>query len=93
MTIGLLQMELMLPNTKSLKDKRSVLKNITSQVRKKFNVAFAELSQNDLVGKAHVGITTLSNKSEFCHKVLTKVEEYISTEFDVVLINRNMEMF
>ena len=93
MTIGLLQMEFMLPNTKSLKDKRSVLKNIASLVRKKFNVAFAELSQNNIVGKTHVGVTTLSNKSDYCHKVLTQVEEFISTEFNVMLINRNMEMF
>ena len=86
-------MELMLPNTKSLKDKRSVIKNITNQVRKRFNVSFAELSQNDIIGKAHVGIATLSNKSDFCHKVLSNVEEFVSTEFDVILINRNMEMF
>ena len=86
-------MEYMLPNTKSIKDKRSVLKNITNQVRKKFNVSFAELSQNDIVGKAHIGVTTISNKSDFCHKVLTQVEEFISTEFDVMLVNRNMEMF
>ncbi|MBN2281917.1 MAG: DUF503 domain-containing protein [Candidatus Marinimicrobia bacterium] len=92
MTIGLLQMEIMLPNSKSLKDKRSVIKHIFHRVRKKYNVAISELEQNDSVGKALIGVTTLSNKADHCHQILTQVEQFVSTEFGVVLVYRNMEM-
>jgi uncharacterized protein YlxP (DUF503 family) len=92
MTIGFLQMELMLPNTNSLKDKRSLLKKISSLVRKKYNVAFSELSENDIVGKTHIGVVTLANKSDICHKILSNIEEFISKTFDVLLVKRIMEM-
>ncbi|MDO9547528.1 MAG: DUF503 family protein [Candidatus Marinimicrobia bacterium] len=36
MVIGILQMELLLPDTHSLKDKRSVLSRIKNGVRKQF---------------------------------------------------------
>ncbi len=92
MTIGLLQMEMLLPNTNSLKDKRSLLKRITNQVRKKYNVSFSELSDQDSFGKAHVGVVTLSNQSSRCHRVLTDTENFICQNFDVLLSNRIMEM-
>jgi uncharacterized protein YlxP (DUF503 family) len=93
MTIGLLQMEMMLPHTNSLKDKRSLLKRMINLVRKKYNVSFSELSGNDSLGKTHIGIVTLSNHSDKCHQVLTEVENFISQNFDVMPVKRNMEMF
>ncbi|MFP4547671.1 MAG: DUF503 domain-containing protein [Fidelibacterota bacterium] len=93
MTIGLLQMELLLPGTNSLKDKRSLLKRITNQVRKKYNVAFSELSDQDSYGRAHIGVVTLANQSSRCHSILSNTENFISQNFDVLLSNRIMEMF
>lgn len=85
-------MELMLPETNSLKDKRSLLKRISSLVRKKYNVAFSELSENDNYGKTHIGIVTLANKSDICHKILTNIEDFISKTFNVLIVKRMMEM-
>lgn len=92
MTIGFLQMELMLPETNSLKDKRAFLKKLSNLIRKKYNVAFSELSKNDIIGRTHIGIVTLANKSDICYKVLANIEDFISKSFNVLVIKRNMEM-
>ena len=47
MLIGLLRLELSLPDALSLKDKRSVLKSIKDQQRNRFNIAIAELESSE----------------------------------------------
>ena len=47
MVIGVLQVEMHLPNTHSLKDKRSVVKSLKDQLRGRFNVAVAELAADE----------------------------------------------
>jgi uncharacterized protein YlxP (DUF503 family) len=43
MPVGLLTLELHLPEAQSLKDKRQVLRSLKDRLRRHFNVAVAEL--------------------------------------------------
>jgi len=44
MPVGLLTLELHIPDAQSLKDKRQVLRSLKDKLRREFNVAVAELS-------------------------------------------------
>ncbi len=92
MTIGFLQMELLLQDTNSLKDKRSFLKRLINQVRKKYNVSISELSDHNYIGKTHLGLVTVSNQSDRCHQILSNAEQFISTNFNCLVSKRIMEM-
>ena len=92
MTIGFLQIDLVLLATKSLKDKRSIISRIKNQVRSKFNISIAEIDHGDKLGRSLVGITTVSNDSKIVHNTLIKVEEFIETNFNVQLIERKIEL-
>ena len=48
MPIGLLTLELYIPDAQSLKDKRQVLRSLKDRLRGHFNVAVAELEHQDL---------------------------------------------
>jgi len=93
MTIGLLQLEMLLPETRSLKDKRSVLSRIKNQVRNKFNVAIAELKYGDQWGRTLLGITTISNDGKIVHQLLDEVENLIENQFPIQILNRKVELF
>ena len=93
MTIGLLQLEMLLPETRSLKDKRSVLSRIKNQVRNKFNVAIAELKYGDQWGRTLLGITTISNDGKFVHQLLDEVENLIENQFPIQILSRKVELF
>lgn len=93
MTIGFLQIGLMLPDTKSLKDKRSIISRIKNQIRNKFNVSIAEIGHGDKLGRSLVGITTISNDNKIVHNTLIKVEDFIETNFNVRLTERKIELF
>jgi uncharacterized protein len=43
MPVGLLTLELHIPDAQSLKDKRQVLRSLKDKLRRQFNVAVAEL--------------------------------------------------
>ena len=48
MSLGVCTVKLRLPENHSLKDKRKVLKSITTRVRNRYNVAIAEMDDQDL---------------------------------------------
>ncbi|HPC36192.1 MAG TPA: DUF503 domain-containing protein [Candidatus Marinimicrobia bacterium] len=92
MTIGLLQIDLRLNNTHSLKDKRSIINHIKNQVKSKFNVSIAEIEPNDRYGRCLLGVTTISNNQEIVHQTLNSVEHLIENFAEIQIVGRKMEM-
>jgi uncharacterized protein YlxP (DUF503 family) len=73
MPVGLLTLELHLPDSQSLKDKRQVLRSLKDKLRAHFNVAVAELDFEDTWQRSVVGIVTLSNEEQHVEQALQKV--------------------
>ena len=92
MTIGFFQLELYLPNTHSLKDKRSIITRIRNLVRNKFNVSIAELDYHDKWGKALVGILTLNSDKKIVLSTLNRAEKFIEANFDVQVVGSKIEI-
>ena len=89
--VGLCTLELYIPEANSLKDKRSVLKSMLEGMRSKFNVAAAEVEDNDVWRRATVGITTVSNSQPFCDQVLNKVVDWVEANPRVNVANVQIE--
>jgi hypothetical protein len=73
MPVGLLTLELHLPDARSLKDKRQVLRSLKDRLRSHFNVAVAELDHLELWQRALVGVVTLSNDPHHLEESLQAV--------------------
>ncbi len=78
MNIGVCKVNLRLPENMSLKGKRQVLKSVTSRVRNKFNVAVAEVDDNDVWQLATIGICCISNDKRHTNQVLSHVVNFIT---------------
>jgi uncharacterized protein YlxP (DUF503 family) len=72
MVVGLLSIELHLPGSRSLKDKRMVLRGIKDRLRK-FNVAVAEIDHHDLWQRAGIGVVTISTTNAHADQELAAV--------------------
>ena len=59
MVVGLLTVELHVPGSRSLKDKRMVLRRVKDRL-KKFNVAVSEVEHQDLWQRAALAVVTVS---------------------------------
>lgn len=73
MPVGLLTLELHLPEAQSLKDKRQVVRSLKDRLRGNFNVAVAELDFQDIWQRSVVGVVTLSNEEQHVEESLQRV--------------------
>lgn len=73
MPVGLLTLELHLPEAQSLKDKRQVVRSLKDRLRAHFNVAVAELDFEEVWQRSVVGVVTLSNAEQHVEESLQKV--------------------
>lgn len=73
MPVGLLTLELHMPEARSLKDKRQVLRSLKDRLRGHFNVAVAELDFQDVWQSSVVGVVTLSNAEQHVEESLQLV--------------------
>jgi uncharacterized protein YlxP (DUF503 family) len=92
MPIGLLTLEIHLPESHSLKDKRQVLRSLKDRLRGKFNVAVAELDGQDSWQRAVVGVVSLSNNTGHLEQSLRTVLEECDDLLGRDLIGRDLEV-
>ncbi len=77
MMVGLLRIEVHLPNAQSLKDKRSVIKSLKAQMRGRFNVSVVELDANEKWQRATLGVSTLGDHRTYVEGLLRQVTEWV----------------
>ena len=77
MFIGIARFELFVPASVSLKDKRRVVKSISSVVHNKLNVSIAEVDHQELWQRAALGVGCVSESIAQCRKIMQEVEKLI----------------
>ncbi len=72
MVVALLSIELYLPMSGSLKDKRMVLRRVKDRM-KPFNVAVAEVAHQDLWQRAGLAMVTVASSEDMAGETLSSV--------------------
>ena len=92
MNVGVAKITLRLAGSFSLKDKRRVVNSVRDRVRSKFNVAVAEVDQNDAWQTAVIGVTCVSNNVRHADQTLDNVLAFIESDRpDAEVIDCEME--
>jgi uncharacterized protein len=73
MPVGLLTLEIYLPYSHSLKEKRAVLRKVRDRLRSRFNIAVAELDHRDVWQHATLGVVSISDSQPLLDNVLREV--------------------
>jgi uncharacterized protein YlxP (DUF503 family) len=86
-----LTVELHLPDCRSLKDKRAVVKAMTDGARKRYAVAASETDHQDTWQRAELGFACVSGTSSHASDVIDQVERFVwsFTAADVVDASRD----
>ncbi len=92
MPVGLLTLELQIPEAQSLKDKRQVLRRLKDRLRGQFNVAVAELDHLDAWQRSLVGVVTLSNEESHLEEALQNVLGEADRILGPMLVRHAMEL-
>jgi uncharacterized protein YlxP (DUF503 family) len=71
--VGLLSVDLHIPESRSLKAKRKVVQSIITKLRQRFNVAVAEVEFQDKWQRCKLGVSTVSNEGSHVDEQLRTV--------------------
>lgn len=81
MTVGILTLEIHLPQAHSLKDKRQVLRSLKERLRARHNVAVSELSEHaDLWQRAAIAVVSVASRREPLERLFETVRREAETQ-------------
>lgn len=91
MTVGIARLTLFLPEAHSLKEKRMVLRRVKDRARQKFNLAIAEVGDNDVWQRALLGVAVLGSGRRFVESALDEVVRFVRGEAEVTNVEREIQ--
>ena len=87
MWVGALQFDLLLGNVHSLKEKRSLVRPLLAEVRRRFDLSVAEVEHLDLHRRAGIGVAAVSPDRAHLVEVLDAVEQLVAYRPEVELLS------
>ena len=87
MFVGTLELDLLLGDVHSLKEKRSLVRPIVGELRRRFDVAAAEAGHLDLHRRATIGVAVVAADAKHCHEVLDECERFVAGRPEIELLS------
>ena len=92
MIVGTLQVRLMIRESRSLKDKRQVVKSIKDKLSNRFNVSVAEIEDQDNRQLAVLGLAMVSNETHHVKVALGQIVEALRSHPVAELVSHELEV-
>jgi uncharacterized protein YlxP (DUF503 family) len=93
MIIGLLTLEIYIPYSHSLKEKRKTLNRVKDRLKKKFNIAFAELEYQNKWQRSKIGLVTLNTQKSMVEKIFQKIIKEIEENIEGEILQKEIYYF
>jgi uncharacterized protein YlxP (DUF503 family) len=87
MWMGALEFDLLLGEVHSLKEKRSLIRPLIAEVRRRFELSVAEVDHLELHRRAGIGVATVSADRAHLVEVLDAVEQLVAYRPEVELLS------
>jgi uncharacterized protein YlxP (DUF503 family) len=90
--IGSLVVTMHVPESHSLKEKRQVIRSVTSRLRNSFNVAVAEVDDQNTWQLATLGVVCVSGDARHADEMCQKVLDVLEAEAEAVVTQSRFEL-
>lgn len=91
--VGLGTLEVTIPDSHSLKDKRQVIRSILDRIRSRFNVSACEADHLDDWQRATLAFACVANDKEFVHECLMRLAQWVEEDGRVVVEDVQVEIW
>lgn len=88
MTIGICVFELHLPECRSLKGKRRVVKGLIERIHHRFRVSIAETDFHDLHQRSEIAIAVVSRSESEVERIMDRIHAVIDTTAPEAFLTR-----
>jgi uncharacterized protein YlxP (DUF503 family) len=85
--VGFVEFDLLLGDVHSLKGKRSLVRPLVAEVRRRFDVSVAEVDSQDLHRRATVGVGLVAGDRRHVVEVLDGVERFVAGRPELELLS------
>lgn len=92
MTVGVLQLELAVPDAMSLKDKRRAIRSLKDRLSNGRNVSVAEVGALDEHRRCVLGVAMVSNDSKYVEGALSRLVDFVRLAPRVSLIDYQIDL-
>ena len=93
MFVGTLQLDVLLGDVRSLKQKRSVIRPIVADLRRTYDVAAAEAGHVELHRRSLIGVAVVSTDAAHCGEVLDDCERAVAARPEIELLSARRRLF
>jgi uncharacterized protein YlxP (DUF503 family) len=87
MHVAALEVDLHLPDSGSLKDKRSVVRHLLDTSRQRFSVSASEVDHQDLRQRATLGFAVVAPTAGRVDEILDRVERFVWSDPRVTVLS------
>ena len=92
MWIGWLSLDVLLGDVHSLKQKRSLVRPLVSELKRKYDVSAAEAGHLDLHRRALIGVAVVGADAKHCVDVLDACERLVADRPEVELLSAHQQL-
>jgi len=92
MILGILQVELMIDGSQSLKDKRRIVSSLKDRLHREHQVSVAEVGTQDDHKRATLGIALAASSVPSCQSILDHVLAKLRDARDCVMTDHQLEI-
>ena len=89
---ALCRIDLRIPGCSSLKEKRHVVKTLSSSLRQRFNISVAEVDHHDLWQRTAIGVSAVAAETFHLRKVMHEVERHVERFAAVEVIDASLSL-
>ena len=93
MFTGALALDVLLGDVHSLKEKRSLVRPVVAELRRKFDVSAAEAGHLDLHRRALIGVAVVAADASHCRSVLDACERLVAARPELEVLSAHQQLF
>lgn len=92
MYVGALELDVLLGDVRSLKQKRSVIRPVIAELRRRFEVAVSEAGHLDLHRRALIGVAAVAADPEQVRRLLDSCERLVAARAELCVLSARHRM-
>jgi len=91
--VGSLTLDVLLGDVHSLKQKRSLVRPVIADLRRKFSVSVSEVGDQDLYRRAKVGVAVVAPTAAHARDLLDTCERFVAGRPELELLSARQRLF
>jgi uncharacterized protein len=92
MWVAVMRLDLLVPGSRSLKDRRQAVKSLKERLRHRYDIACAEVGDLENWNRASLGISAVSNDKPVLQDIVSEIARYAQNDPNVLITNVEQEI-